>query len=159
MAVLHTFGKFPIVEPIVLVAILLAIHRVWKSANLSSMEADVARRQTGASAITNQINGATTMVSIILAGVGAVLIIAYDKAVPHPALTHLGYAAFWGLCAIGLGIYTLGYMSSPSVIDKIDVSKKEAVQLAVLAQLILVFFAMSRFALGLAYLVRLFSAP
>jgi len=158
MILLHAFGAHPIVETVVLLVVLLTMNRAWLLAGHSPMETDSARRQTAANAITTQVNAAATMVSIVLAGVGAALTIGYDK-LPRPAMIHLGYAEFWSILSIGAGIYILGYMCSPTVIEKINVSKKKWVQLTLLAQFMLIYFALVRFALAIAYLVHLFPAP
>ena len=146
--------KRPVLDLLLLVIPWLSMYRAWKRSGLAFMEADAPRRQAGAKALTNQINGATTVVSIILAGIGATLTLGHDKGLPTAAQDHLGYAVLWCLSAILVGIYTLGYISSPTVIHQIDVSKKATVQLAAFIQLTLIVLAAGRFGLALRHLLK-----
>ncbi len=125
------------------------MYLAWRKSGHDPNEADARKREAGIAVITNQTNATMTALSIVVAGIAAVLAIGLDKQFPSASLVHLRYSAASALFAIILGVYTLGYISSPSVFHKFDVTKKISVQLAAFAQLNLLALAAFRLLLGL----------
>lgn len=130
------------------------MYRAWRQAAHNPAESDLEKRQASVTVITNQINAAMTAVSVLVAGVGAVLAIGLGKDFPAASLVHLMYTALWALFSIFLGLYNLGYISSPSVFQRVDIARKSFVQLAAFVQLNLILLAAVRFVLGLWNLSR-----
>jgi len=143
--------KYPLVDGICLFIVFFWMRKKWRKAKHTPEEQDPVKRQAGAKVITNQITGTLTASSIILAIAGAVLAIGF-KNLPSQTLDHLLYTAFWTLPSIIFGVYTLGYISSPSVIHVMDVTKKPAVQLACFMQLNMIIVSVARFLLALWHL-------
>jgi hypothetical protein len=149
-SILLFFRKFPALDALFLFIMWFLMSWMWHRAAHDPKEKDTEKRQAGAAAITNQINGTLTAASIVLAGVGAVLAVGYTKNFPGAALNHLTYAAIEALISIVIGVYTLGYI--PSVLHIMDVTKKPAVQLACFLQLMMIIVSIIRLLFALLYL-------
>lgn len=148
--ILAFFRKVPIIDALIPFICWLQMQKAWHRAAHNPMEKNEGKRQAGATAVTNQINGSLTACSIVLAAIGAVLAIGYSNGLTKAALNHLTWAAIEAIISIGIGIYTLGYISS--VIHKMDVTKKSSAQIACFLQLLFIFVSALRFLFGLLYL-------
>jgi len=144
------FRETPALDALFLLILWVLMHISWRRAKLNSMEENEGKRQAGAAAITNQINGTLTAASIVLAAVGAVLAIGFPKNFLPAVLSHLTWAAIEALISIGIGVFTLGYI--PSVVHSIDVTKKNSVQIACFLQLMFIIVSLMRFLCALLYL-------
>ena len=67
--------KTPTLDFLLLFITWYIMYRSWRAAKYDPKEENADTRQAGASAITNQVNGTLTAASIILAAVGAVLVV------------------------------------------------------------------------------------
>jgi hypothetical protein len=97
--------RVPVLDLLCLVGSALALKK-WGWPNPPTAdEPDRERRAASAEAITNQVNAILTSASILLAAVGALLAIAFDKPeLPKAAREHLLIAAAEALLAIPLGV-------------------------------------------------------
>jgi hypothetical protein len=150
--VLSFLRKYPALDLILLGTAWVLMRSAWKAAAYNPEELDSRMREIAAAAITSQINGMLTSASIVLTGIGAVLAIGLGKSFPMPAFEHLIVGAAAALGSIALGVYTLGYLPSPTVLRTLDVSKKASVQLACFTEINLIVLAAVRFLLALWHL-------
>jgi hypothetical protein len=151
-AIFSFIRKYPFVDIGMLAMAWWLMRSQWKSAAYSAEESDPHVREVAAAAVTSQINGMLTSASIVLTGIGAVLAIGLGKSFPMAAFDHLIVGAAWALGSIALGVYTLGYLPSPTVLNTLNVSRKASVQLAWFTEINLIVLAALRFLLALWHL-------
>jgi hypothetical protein len=149
-SILWFLRQVPVLDAGFLLTSGLLMRNLWRRDNPNPIEDNEGKRQAGAVAITNQINGTLTAASIVLAAVGAVLAIGFPKNLMPAALSHLTWAAIEALFSVGIGVFTLGII--PSVVHRMDVTKRDSVQIACFLQLMFIIVSLIRFLFALLYL-------
>ena len=147
-----------VVEVGFLVALLIVWGIWWKKAGHIAEEKNAEQRERGARVLTNQVQTAVTGASIVMAGSGALLGLlggTISERTPNIIAEtgrELFWAAFWALAVIFAAAWLLGYIASPSVIHRIDVSRQRSTQLLAFATLVMLFLSACRLIVGIGRL-------
>lgn len=131
-----------IIDPLLLLIVGVVWYRWWARSGHTPDEPDESKRRAGQLAITEQLRIVVSGAGIIIGGAGAMAAVLTTQKEGTgqslaPAMTDLFFAVLWGFLAVGVAAYLLGYMASPSVAHKQDVSRNRFVQVSAVVGLAL----------------------
>jgi hypothetical protein len=134
--------------------ILVVWYRWWRRSGADPRERDASVRRAGAEAVARQMQAGTTAAQVFMATAGAMMALLFrEEAVSRDIMVVLFWTVVYCLAAVFLWLWTAGYMASPVVVTKLDVTRCKSVQIGAFAQLLLLLLVSMRFIVAIYLLV------
>jgi len=129
----------------------------WRRSGANPEEQDANVRRAGAEAVARQMQAGTAAAQVLMAIAGAItmmmIMFRREEAVPREIVVDMFWTVAYSLAAVFLWLWTAGYMASPVVVARFDVTRYKPVQIVAFAQLLLILLASIRFLVAIYLLV------